>query len=126
MTTLDTLEKARLAHTSDTQDPQANLEHLAGSPSNEEPLLSAQEQELLEGYDRLEQLRFELALLSAQEKLSQGSSITSYSIEGQDVDLVQSLSLPSRTPTMRWKNRLQKPSDKHLTPKRLIPFERRS
>lgn len=75
MSTAEALEDGRVAHASDPQNPQALEGHLAGAHPSEESLFSAQEQELLEGYDRLEQLTIELALLSAQEKLSQGGII---------------------------------------------------
>lgn len=52
--------------------PPAGSQNLTGSNSSDEAPLSTQEQELLEAYDRLEQLTFESALLSAQKSLSPG------------------------------------------------------
>lgn len=71
MAAVEALEDGRVAH---TQNPPKT--DLAGSDPREELSLTAEEQQLLECYDRLEQLGFELALLRAQQKLSQGRIIT--------------------------------------------------
>jgi hypothetical protein len=47
-------------------------------PTNSLPLMTADEKRVLELYDRLEELRLEIALLKAQGVLSQGTSIQTY------------------------------------------------
>ncbi|KAI9791763.1 MAG: hypothetical protein M1816_003573 [Peltula sp. TS41687] len=66
MSTVETLEDGRTPHISDSQT--------LATDSSKELKLSPEEQQLLEGYHHLEQLRFESALLTAQGELSQVSS----------------------------------------------------